>query len=832
MDQTAYCAFISYRHQSPDQEIAKRLHTLIERYAVPAGMREQAGGRRLGKVFRDQEELPLSPNLGKDIETALDNSQWLICVCSPRYLESRWCLREVEYFISRHGRDRVLALLAEGEPADSFPDLIRFEAGPGGKRVETEPLAADVRGNTVKESLRRLNKEKLRILAPMLSVSFDGLYQRQKRRNLRRGLALSGGLIAALGGFLAYALVQNGRIDAQRTAAARNECDLLVEKSIYYTSENRRMEARQLALDAHAVSQTIDGYGDERIRDALAVSCYTGDFAVEAELDLPGVVDFTGFHSFSPDGRYVAAAVSTAEVACCDAMTGERLWVTAPFSHAVSSLAWSPDGSRIAICTTWGHTVCLLDAKTGQRLQLREDIPGGSWPTCTVFWQDRLLVCGVDGLRSYDPEDLSSYTLLCDARQRQSDIARVFDGGRYIGWLSDGATPEIHLYDAETGAHLIHATESWMNRYALSPDGTGLYVREWGSHYVLRLSDGEKLWEQEAAHTDDSLMNEPLWTGDLIWSSGAVYDAQTGEKRYDLNGNCLGVTRDGQYFLCENGVYRRSDGSLYAQVPGTLLTADGTGDHMLVKTEIISKEASPGAGSQFTIDDYQGALTEIPDFTEPGEGMIRELSDFYGSSQTGIYAPRAYCSPNGRYYIITNTGSYVPIYDLAVSGEPLHRLYEFNGYSQSLAPTPNLPGSTNLVYCPQVAGVAFSPDSRLAAFAGVNGLVAVYELETGRQLFSWNDLHGGAALMGIKFNREGTLIMAAAYRGLAYRVYSAVNGLTLYAMHAEKEVRDWGFDEETGDAVVVYQDGSALAADIFTTPEELYRYAEALQSRN
>ena len=73
-----YCAFISYRHVSPDQEIAARLHRLIERYTVPKALRGPEGQRHPGRVFRDQEELPLSADLGKDIETALDNSDYLL----------------------------------------------------------------------------------------------------------------------------------------------------------------------------------------------------------------------------------------------------------------------------------------------------------------------------------------------------------------------------------------------------------------------------------------------------------------------------------------------------------------------------------------------------------------------------------------------------------------------------------------------------------------------------------------------------------------------------------------------------------------------------------
>ena len=243
-----YCAFISYRHVSPDQEIAARLHRLIERYTVPKALRGPEGQRHPGRVFRDQEELPLSADLGKDIETALDNSDYLICICTPRYLESRWCMREVDYFIAKHGRERVLTLLAEGEPEDSFPEQLLYETLPDGTRTETEPLAADVRGESIREHLKKLNREKLRILAPMLNTTFDGLYQRARRRRMRNGLIIAMSALVLAGGFLAYALVQNRKLAEQRETAARNEMDLLVEKSLSRTAENRKKEARELAL--------------------------------------------------------------------------------------------------------------------------------------------------------------------------------------------------------------------------------------------------------------------------------------------------------------------------------------------------------------------------------------------------------------------------------------------------------------------------------------------------------------------------------------------------------------------------------------------------------
>ena len=69
-----YKAFISYRHISPDKEIAVKLHTLIETYVIPNSIRKKEGISKMGRVFRDEEDLPLSSDLGSDIRTALEHT--------------------------------------------------------------------------------------------------------------------------------------------------------------------------------------------------------------------------------------------------------------------------------------------------------------------------------------------------------------------------------------------------------------------------------------------------------------------------------------------------------------------------------------------------------------------------------------------------------------------------------------------------------------------------------------------------------------------------------------------------------------------------------------
>ena len=116
-----YDAFISYRHTEPDKSIAEKLHKMLETYRVPSKIAKKIGKKKINRVFRDREELPTSSNLASSIEEALINSEYLIVICSPRTPQSKWVLKEIETFSKLHGHDKILALLVEGEPIESFP---------------------------------------------------------------------------------------------------------------------------------------------------------------------------------------------------------------------------------------------------------------------------------------------------------------------------------------------------------------------------------------------------------------------------------------------------------------------------------------------------------------------------------------------------------------------------------------------------------------------------------------------------------------------------------------------------------------------------------------
>ncbi len=244
-----YSAFISYRHVEPDMSVAKRLHTLIETYRIPGAVRASSGKKKMGRVFRDQEELPLSSDLGGDITRALEDSEWLIVICSPALLESKWCMKEIDTFIELGRRDHILAVLASGAPEESFPPQLRFVEREG-RVTEVEPLAADIAAGGARAMLKKLRGESLRILAPMLGVSYDDLKQRARERRLKTVLAASLAAFALLGAFSLYAVRQNRIVTEQKNAALTSQSLYLADASLRAEESGDHALALLLALEA------------------------------------------------------------------------------------------------------------------------------------------------------------------------------------------------------------------------------------------------------------------------------------------------------------------------------------------------------------------------------------------------------------------------------------------------------------------------------------------------------------------------------------------------------------------------------------------------------
>ena len=214
LEEHKYRAFISYSHK--DEKWASWLHNALETFKVPKHLvgQETAMGtvpERMGKVFRDREELSSSASLGAELTQALEDSACQIVICSPNAAKSHWTNEEVLTY-KRLGREsRVFCLIVDGEPGtdqECFPPAVRFQMGADGELSDepAEPIAADARAHADGKF-----NAKLKLIAGMLGVGFDDLKQRELVRQKKRKAIITTGTITGIfvAATLAYSIYLN-----------------------------------------------------------------------------------------------------------------------------------------------------------------------------------------------------------------------------------------------------------------------------------------------------------------------------------------------------------------------------------------------------------------------------------------------------------------------------------------------------------------------------------------------------------------------------------------------------------------------------------------------
>jgi WD40 repeat protein len=243
-----YKAFISYSHRN--EEFAQWLHKALETYRIPRYLRKKNPSipTNFYPIFRDQEELPTSSDLGELILDALQNSAYMIVICSPQAAKSHWVNQEIKDFKRMHGEGRILAVILDGEPnadqkadidndMECFPEALKYRFKNGEMTEErVEPIAADVRGG--KETYRFAM---LKLVAGLLDVGFEEIMRREELRNRQRRLFMTGAL-AGVSSLAAISIWKWQEADEQRHIAQTNEQEALRQKAIALANEKRAKE--------------------------------------------------------------------------------------------------------------------------------------------------------------------------------------------------------------------------------------------------------------------------------------------------------------------------------------------------------------------------------------------------------------------------------------------------------------------------------------------------------------------------------------------------------------------------------------------------------------
>ena len=246
------------------QSLAERLKREFETYRVPAAVVKKTGIRTISDVA----------------------DPWLIVLCTPETPACPEVRERIAAFTASGNYHRILTLLVDGAPEQSFPRELVYETLPDGTEVIHEPLAANVTAETEKERIRRLSVEKLRLFAPILGVSFDELRNRRLRTQMQIAAAVSAVVLLGAAAFAVYAFSRMTVIAGQN--AALEEQYALAEAERVKAQEQRDAAREEYAGTTAIRAREAMEKGDSELAMLLCL-----EFLPESgqTTDLPAVLD-------------------------------------------------------------------------------------------------------------------------------------------------------------------------------------------------------------------------------------------------------------------------------------------------------------------------------------------------------------------------------------------------------------------------------------------------------------------------------------------------------------------------------------------------------------
>ncbi len=251
---THYNAFISYKHEVKDSRIADMIQRELEHYKIPPKIQKATGLKKIERIFRDKNELPITSNLSDTISEALNHSDYLIVICSTKTKESIWVSREIEFFLRTHSKRQVLTVLVDGEPEDVIPPILLSDertvynsyGQPEIIRTALEPLSCDYR-----MPIRRARRQELpRLASTLIGCSYDDLINRQRQYTIRHMTLLFAAAMALSLSFGIYMYNSRKSIQKNYLAALKNQSRYLANESEKLLEDEKRITAIQLALES------------------------------------------------------------------------------------------------------------------------------------------------------------------------------------------------------------------------------------------------------------------------------------------------------------------------------------------------------------------------------------------------------------------------------------------------------------------------------------------------------------------------------------------------------------------------------------------------------
>lgn len=707
-----YCAFISYSQK--DRAVAARLQRAMEAFRAPRGVVADgidATTRKIGRFFRDEEDLGAAPDLTEELQRQITNADALIVVCSPHAAQSVWVNREIIHF-KRTGRaDRIFAVIVDGEPnagssadpvrskRECFPPALKVRVASDGALTNEreEPLGIDLRKDG-------LAKVRARLAAGLLGVDFDDLWRRDRRRAKAQVVlwsAVSASVLAAAavttvvlvnrteqeGNFARFAdraaaVGRDAIAEMRRVAAIADYARVREDKTVVAAQMQAATLAYALALSGDPARATplleqlgyvnvldLPGAGTAQPEPGWGYAISTG-YGIKPELiDLRsgartplGAKDNTT-PGFSPDYRWAYVGSGESELTVWNVATGSKAWSykSDSISLDLPSVAFDHAGKLAAVASR--GKLRLVELETGRELGV---IPFDNYraPETNYDQNDlasglsfslddtRLLVMqGISGARVYD---LTARTWLPQPDAMKAAVSAPLAGFDKSHVLipetrADGSLfyPRFVPVNVETGI----ASE------AIEPTGCtagsyGLDCHEFGAQ----------------------LSRDHRW---MVW--GATFGVVANLRIFDLAGQTPPVSPKVSQCEQDTAAPGKCTANSYAISPKKLEVAVGTGGSGLLIVDMATGEVLR------ELDRVEGSIHSVR-YSDDGNRLVALVTpqDFRGATQIVLWD-----AERGR--VLSRSGIVLSgerLYDIKASGSELLLTSDKNNTTlwSSLAP--------------------------------------------------------------------------------------------------------------------------------------------------
>ncbi len=493
--------------------------------------------------------------------------------------------------------------------------------------------------------------------------------------------------------------------------------------------------------------------------------------------------------AWSPDGKRLASASADRTVQVWDASTGKRLFTYSGHSDIVFSVAWSPDGKRLASASR-DKTVQVWEASTGSRLFT---CTGHSDIVYSVVWSpDGKRLASASGDKTVRVWEASTGSHLFTYRGHTDIVYSVVWSPDSTRLASAGVDNTMQVWDASTGNRLFTCTghADSVNGVAWSPDGTRLASASWDHTVrVWDASTGSHLFTC-TGHTD--IVVSVAWSPNgkhLASASGdhtvQVWDASTGKRFFTYTGHTDTVT------------------SVAWSPDGTRL-ASASWDHT-VQVRDVSE-----ASHLFTYRGHTDAVTGVvwsPNGTRlASAGMDKTAQVWDASAASRLFTYRGHTdtvisvawSPEGKRLASASMDKTVQVWDASTGNV----LFTYRGHRSGVTGVAWSPDGKRLAstsmdktvqvwdasagnvlfiytgHTDMVTGVAWSPDGKRLASASWDHTVQVWDASTGNRLFTYRGHRSGVT--GVAWSPDGKRL-ASASTDKTVQVWDASTGNRLFA---------------------------------------------------